>query len=57
MEKQKSKTRQQIADELGMSISTFRRWLKRNDIILPKGLVIPAKQKLIYQKFYLDEEP
>lgn len=50
----KAKTRQQIARELEISESTFRRWLKRRGIVLPKGLVMPAEQKLIYQKFYSD---
>ncbi len=49
---QKSKTRQQIAYELDMSYSTFKRWLQRQGISLPKGMVIPAYQKLIYDKFY-----
>jgi len=46
------KTRQQIAQELGISYSTFKRWLKKNDINLPSGLVLPADQEIIYQKFF-----
>lgn len=46
------KTRQEIADELYISYSTFKRWLKKQGISLPRGLVLPCYQKLIYDKFY-----
>lgn len=49
---QEPTTRQIMADELKMSYSTFKRWLKRENIELPKGLITPAYQKLIYEKFY-----
>lgn len=47
----KPKTRQEIANELGLSYSTFKRWLKRKGIVLPSGLVFPADQQLIYKAF------
>ena len=46
------KTRQELADELGISYSTFKRWLKRNHIDLPSGLVYPIQQEEIFIKVY-----
>ena len=48
----KPKTRQEMADELYISYSTFKRWLQRQGISLPSGLIYPAYQKLIYEKYY-----
>ena len=48
----KPKTRQEIAGELGMSYKTFLRWLKKQGINLPSGLVFPFDQKIIYRHFY-----
>lgn len=47
----KAKSRQQLAYEYGISISTFRRWLNGNNIKLTKGLVTPKEQKVIYDHF------
>ncbi len=41
-----------MATELGMSISTFRRWLKREGIVLPKGALTPSSQRIIYRHYY-----
>lgn len=49
------KTRQQIATEIGVSYSTFWRWLKKNNVALPKGLVYRSGQELIY-KLLTDEK-
>ncbi len=46
-----AKTRQQIADEYGIDRKTLYRWLKKACIQLSSGLVTPAEQELIYQKF------
>lgn len=43
------KTRQQIADEYGVSTKTLNNWLILHDIILPKCGVTPKYQKLIYE--------
>ncbi|MCO6475348.1 MAG: helix-turn-helix domain-containing protein [Phaeodactylibacter sp.] len=51
---QRPKTRQEIANELGISYTTFWRWLKNNNIELPRGLVYPNKQKEIFQKIFSD---
>lgn len=46
----KAKTRQEIADELGISVTTLWRLLKKHSIKLPSGLVYPDKQKEIYRQ-------
>ncbi|MEO1515855.1 MAG: helix-turn-helix domain-containing protein [Bacteroidota bacterium] len=47
----KFKTRQQIADEYGISPRTLRRWLKTYNINLPRRLVSPKDQLVIYSVF------
>lgn len=47
----KAKTRQQIAEEYGINPRTFRRWLKKHNIILPNRLISPKDQETIYQTF------
>ncbi len=42
------KSRQQIAEEFGVSTKTLSRWLKKENIDLPPGSVTPKWQKLIY---------
>jgi len=44
-----AKTRQQIADELGISRSTLYRKLKEHRMNLPPGLVMPEDQRDIYR--------
>ena len=51
MQPLKTKTRQQIAQEYGITARTLRRWLKQNKIKLPKRLICPNEQKLIYKTF------
>ncbi len=46
----KSKSRQELANEYGISSRTFRRWLKNNDITLPSGLVKPRDILKVYDK-------
>ncbi len=43
------KTRQQLADEFGISVRTLYRWLTKRNVKLPGGLVRPADQDAIYQ--------
>ncbi|MFN7117934.1 MAG: helix-turn-helix domain-containing protein [Saprospiraceae bacterium] len=45
------KTRQQIADEYGISRKTLSRWLKKAGIHLDGYLIAPKEQALIYQTF------
>ncbi|MEM7187092.1 MAG: helix-turn-helix domain-containing protein [Bacteroidota bacterium] len=46
-----AKTRQQIAEEYGISPRTLRRWLKNSNIQLPNRLLGPKEQLKIYQEF------
>lgn len=46
-----TKTRQQIADEYGVSRKTFYNWLKETEIKLKRRLVTPNEQKKIYNEF------
>jgi DNA-directed RNA polymerase specialized sigma54-like protein len=41
------KTKSQLATELGISLSTLQRWLKKHHIHLPRGLICPNKQREI----------
>ena len=45
-----TKTRQELASELGISYTTLYRWLKKNQIDLPSGLISPQNVQEIYQK-------
>jgi len=45
------KTKYQIAQELGISLRTLQRWIKKSDIEVPRGLVCPQKQIEIFEKF------
>lgn len=51
MKSNKAKTRQQIANEYGISRKTLYNWLKREKIILKSRLVTPQEQTKIYGKF------
>ncbi len=48
----KARTRREIANLLGMEEHTFARKLKENGITLPKGLVAPQWQKVIFDTFW-----
>ena len=45
------KTRQEIANEYGITRHTLLAWLKKAHIKLPSGLVPPKYQKQIYEEF------
>ncbi len=45
------KTKHQIAQELGISLRTLQRWIKKSDIEVPRGLISPLKQTEIFEKF------
>lgn len=49
----KAKTRQEIAEEYGISRRTLQRWLKKMGINLTNGLLTPSEQRQIYKKFGL----
>lgn len=44
-----SKTRQQIANEYGIHRNTLNRRLKKVNLNLPKGILLPAHVKAIYK--------
>jgi len=46
-----AKTRQQIAQEYGISTRTLSRWLLKTNITLPSRLLGPKEQLLIYNEF------
>ncbi len=50
MEPLNAKTRQQMADEYHISRKTFYNRLKKEEIQLKKGLILPKDQKAIYEK-------
>lgn len=46
-----AKSRQQIADEYGISTKTLSRWIQKERIIISNGLLTPKEQSVIYEKF------
>jgi len=42
------KTRQQVAAEYGVHVSTLLRWLDRREIRLPSGMIYPRDLQRIY---------
>lgn len=46
----KPKTREEIANDLGISTSTLRRWFKKKNIHLDRGLVTNDDLIMIYKK-------
>lgn len=51
MKKRSAKTRQQVANEYGISRRTFYDWLKKAGIELKDGLLTPKELDIIYQRF------
>lgn len=47
----KAKTRKEVAIEYGIKVRTLYRWLKKEDIRLPSGLIKPKHLKMIYETF------
>ncbi len=45
------KTKHQIAEELGISLRTLQRWIKKSELKVPRGLVSPKKQHEIMENF------
>lgn len=50
-----TKTRQQIATELGICVKTLKRKLTHAKITLPAGLLTPKEQTIIYELFNCKE--
>lgn len=49
------KTKQQIADEYGVSRKTFQKLLLKRQIILDRGLIYPKDQQNIYNELGFPE--
>ncbi|ERM82133.1 hypothetical protein P872_08160 [Rhodonellum psychrophilum GCM71 = DSM 17998] len=49
--KTRAKSRQEVADEYGISTKTFTRWLKKEGLVISSGLLTPKEQALIYVCF------
>ena len=47
----KAKTRQEVASEYGIDRKTFYRWLKKNDLKVSTGLLLPSDLEQIYGVF------
>lgn len=50
IETKNAKTKQQIADEYGICLRTFNKWLKEEGIEIKRGLITPKIQELIYER-------
>jgi len=46
-----AKSKKEIAVEYGICTKTLSKWLKKENMILKRGLIVPKTQKLIYKKF------
>lgn len=46
----KPKTKEQIAMEMDINLKTLQRRLKRVGLDIPRGLIFPEQQELIYQE-------
>jgi transposase-like protein len=49
------KTRQEIAQDFGISAKTLKRWIDKHQITLPNGLLCPKLQNLIKEKILLEK--
>ncbi|SDC54031.1 Helix-turn-helix domain-containing protein [Algoriphagus faecimaris] len=47
----RAKSRQEIAQEFGISAKTLTRWIQKENLPITRGLVSPKEQSLIYLKF------
>lgn len=46
----KPKTKEQIAQEMDINLKTLQRRLKRVGLCIPRGLIFPEQQAVIYQQ-------
>jgi hypothetical protein len=47
----KPKTKAEMANEYGICCRTFYRWLKKEKIEIPRGLLKPNQVEIIYKAF------
>ena len=52
-----TKTRQQVAEEFGISVKTLNRRLKKENIIVESGILFPKTLEIIYSTFGVPERP
>lgn len=45
------KTKYEIARDLGISLRTLQRWIKKSKLVVPRGLICPQKQQEILRAF------
>lgn len=45
-----AKTRKEIAMEYGISYKTLQKWLIYAEVNIPRGLITPKDQQMIYHK-------
>ncbi len=45
-----AKTKSEMAFEMGICLKTFQRKLRKNGLDVPRGLISPQLQSLIYEK-------
>lgn len=45
-----AKTKSEMAFEMGICLKTFQRRLKKSGLNVPRGLIMPQLQSLIYEK-------
>lgn len=50
MKSKKTKTRQELAIEMGICPKTLNRWLKKYQIEIPNGLLTPLQQQKIKEQ-------
>lgn len=43
------KTKNEIAQDLGISLRTLQRWIKKSGLRVPRGLICPKKQVEIFE--------
>jgi len=48
--RQEPRTKEQIAIELNISLSTLQRKIKKAGLEVPRGYISPSLQRLIYEK-------
>ena len=49
-QKNRCKTKKQMAEEFGVCTKTFRQMLERNEIVIARRLITPKEQIQIYRK-------
>ena len=47
----KSKTRAEVANEYGINVQTLSRRLRKANIVLPRGVIMPCDLQIIYDTF------